>query len=58
MTWYISTVSENAENDGKDYELYYVPLMSYVDIIDEADDFLDDFRPSDELTERYGILEK
>ena len=45
-------------DNGTDYELYYVPVMSYEDIMEAAEEFTDDFEPSDELMERYGISER
>ena len=32
--------------------------MSYEDIMEAAEEFTDDFEPSDELMERYGISER
>lgn len=46
------------EDDDSDYELYYVPVMSYEDIMEMADEYIDDFEPSDEMAERYGLSDK
>ena len=43
--------------DGdKDYELYYVPLLTYEEIIEQADEYLEDFEPNEEMLERYQML--
>lgn len=43
--------------DGnQDYELYYVPLLDYEDIIELADDYIEDFEPDEEMLERYQML--
>ena len=38
------------------YELYYVPLLTYEEIIEQADEYLDDFEPNEEMLERYQML--
>ena len=42
--------------DGSDYELYYVPLLKYEDIIELADEYIEDFEPNEEMLERYQML--
>ena len=43
-------------NGDKDYELYYVPLLEYEDIIELADDYIEDYEPDEEMLERYQML--
>ncbi len=43
---------------GNDYELFYVPLLEYEDIIEMADEFIGDFEPSGEMAERYGLSDQ
>ncbi len=41
---------------GEKYDLYYVPLLGYEEIIELADDYLEDFEPDEEMLERYQML--
>ena len=43
--------------DHVHYILYKVPLKSYDELIEEADELLKDYRPSDEILTRYRMLE-
>ena len=51
-----SFILYHTEYNGLEYELYYMPLIEYEDIIKQADDLLAGFEPSDELIERYQIF--
>ena len=53
-----SFILYHSTNDTSNYELYYVPVLSYEDIMEVAEEFTEDFEPSDELMERYGISER
>jgi len=44
-------------SDHVNYILYKVPLKSYDELIEEADELLKDYRPSDEILTRYRMLE-
>ncbi len=43
-------------DESADYELYYVPLRSYEEIIKLADDRIAGYEPGEEMLERYGML--
>ncbi len=43
--------------DRQMYVLYKVPLKTYDELIEEADELLEDYKPSDEILTRYRMLE-
>ena len=45
------------EPDHLHYVLYKVPLKSYDELIEEADELLEGYKPSDEILTRYRMLE-
>ena len=45
----------NYVSEAKNYDLYSVKAVSYDELIKDADDLLSDYKPSEEVQERYGI---
>ena len=43
--------------DRQMYVLYKVPLKTYDELIEEADELLEDYKPSDEILTRYRMLD-